>query len=623
MKYRTDIAGLRAVAVLPILLFHAGIAALPGGFVGVDIFFVISGFLITGIIVRELDRGRFTIAEFYRRRVARIAPALIVVLLATLFAGYVLMLPAELRTLGQSAAWAALFLSNFHFFATADYFGATAETAPLLHTWSLAVEEQFYIFYPPLMMLIWRWRPGSARGLIALACLLSFAAALFLGQTMREAAAFYLIPARAWELGLGALIALGAFPAVRGRALRQGLGAAGLGLIAAALFLVRPGALFPAPLALLPCLGAALLIAYGENGLTDRFLSCRPMRWIGDISYSLYLWHWPVITFYRLETGIQLAPHETAGLIALSIALAWASYVWVERPCLVWLRQGPRLAASRVALGGLCAMTATAGIALIMAPLAQRMRSYPQDVQYIASFLDYRETESYARQFRKGICFMGEEDAQTFNPDCLVPSPDRANLIVMGDSHAAQYWRAFADRYPDRNVIQATASGCRPLLAAGGAPRCTELMAHVFAMLAQQDPAARIDTVVLSGRWLDREVPELVRTAAWLHGLGLRLLVIGPTVEYDGDFPVLMARASLAENAAGVDARRLKEREALDARLGPLIEATGATYASAYRMECPAGRCRLRDGQGKPFHFDYGHLTLGAAQELVDRMPPL
>ena len=155
MKYRADIAGLRAVAVLPILLFHAGVNSLPGGFVGVDIFFVISGFLITGIIVRELDQGRFTITEFYRRRVARIVPALVAMLLVTLLAGYVVMLPSELAALGGSAAWASLFLSNVHFYMTADYFGAAAETTPLLHTWSLAVEEQFYIFYPPLMMLLW------------------------------------------------------------------------------------------------------------------------------------------------------------------------------------------------------------------------------------------------------------------------------------------------------------------------------------------------------------------------------------------------------------------------------------------------------------------------------------
>ncbi|KFI26950.1 hypothetical protein CG51_11390 [Haematobacter missouriensis] len=625
MKYRADIAGLRAVAVLPILLFHAGVNSLPGGFVGVDIFFVISGFLITGIIVRELDQGRFTITEFYRRRVARIVPALVAMLLVTLLAGYVVMLPSELAALGGSAAWASLFLSNVHFYMTADYFGAAAETTPLLHTWSLAVEEQFYIFYPPLMMLLWRWRRVAPRTAVAVVCLLSFAVALLLGQRGGSslAAAFYLIPSRAWELGLGALVALGAFPVIASPRLRQGLAVLGLLAILVAIRVIHPGALFPAPLALLPCLGAALLIAYGQSGVTAGLLSSWPMRRIGDISYSLYLWHWPVITFYRIETGIHLSRMETVGLVLASFAVAIASYVLIEKPALARLRHGSRLPALRISGFGLAVLVGTAALSLVVAPLGQRFRDYPPDTQYIASFIDYRETKDYAQQFRKGICFMGETDVQTFNADCLRLSTDKPNVIVLGDSHAAQYWRAFADRYPAWNVIQATASGCRPLLDARGEKRCTDLMAHVFAML-EAEPRPPVEAVVLAGRWLDSEAPALVRTVAWLKERGPRVLVIGPTVEYDGDFPVLMARAGLgatpAEMLADVEGKRLKEREALDARLAPLFSGTGATYVSVYRMECPA-ECLLRDQTGEPFHFDYGHLTLGAARQLVGMMP--
>lgn len=619
MKYRVDIAGLRAVAVLPILLFHAGVNSLPGGFVGVDIFFVISGFLITGIIVRELEQDRFTIAEFYRRRVARIAPALITMLLLTLAAGYVMLLPEDLTALGQSAAWASIFLSNVHFYLTADYFGATAETTPLLHTWSLAVEEQFYIFYPPLLMILWRWRGVSPRVAITVLCLLSFGIALYLGSS-RTAAAFYLIPARAWELGLGALVALGVFPVLRSPLLRQGLAVAGLLTILVAIRVIQPGQLFPAPLALFPCLGAALLISYGQTGVTSRLLSCWPMRRIGDISYSLYLWHWPIITFYRIETGIHLSQVETLALIVASILAGAASYRWIEQPCLAWLRKDSRLSAPRVAAWGCGALMALAAAALLVAPAAERLRSYPPDVQLLASFVDYRDSESYTRQFRKGVCFMGETDAQTFNRDCLRLSTDQPNLMVIGDSHAAQYWRAFADRYPDRNVVQATASGCRPLLDATGLERCTDLMKYAFGLLGEA-PKPGVEGIVLAGRWLDREVPALVATTKWLVDQGYRVMVIGPTVEYDGDFPVLMARARMDDEEASVDDLRLRDREMLDRRLQPLIEATGAIYVSAYRLECPEAGCLLRDRTGAPLHFDYGHLTLAASREMVERMP--
>ena len=347
------------------------------------------------------------------------------------------------------------------------------------------------------------------------------------------------------------------------------------------------------------------------------------MRRIGDISYSLYLWHWPIITFYRIETGIHLSRLETVGLVLASIAAAILSYAWIEQPALARLRHGSAPSALRIGGMGLAALAGVAVLSLAVAPLGQRFRGYPADTQYIASFIDYRETPDYANQFRKGICFMGETDAQTFNPDCLTLHRDRPNVIVLGDSHAAQYWRAFADRYPGWNVIQATASGCRPLLDAKGEKRCTDLMAHVFALLAA-NPRPPVEAIVLAGRWSDGEASALVRTAAWLKERGLRVLVIGPTVEYDGDFPVLMARAGLgeteAEMQADVDSKRLRDREALDTRLGPLVSATGAAYVSAYRLECAAG-CLLRDRQGEPFHFDYGHLTLGAARQLVAMMP--
>lgn len=288
MKHRYDIDGLRAVAVLPIVLFHAGVAAIQGGFIGVDIFFIISGFLITSIIMKELETGRFSILGFYRRRIVRIFPALFLLIGVVLLAGCLLMLPTEVDALGKSAAATAAFASNIYFWATADYFATSAELKPLLHTWSLGVEEQFYIFFPLLVVLLVRFARLALRWVILVLTVLSFGVSLYLASRNPDAG-FYLLPSRAWELGLGALVALGAFPAVRSRRGRDALSLIGIALIVAGYVLIDSARPFPAPWALFPCLGTALLIAYGETAVTARVLEMPPMRWIGAISYSLYL----------------------------------------------------------------------------------------------------------------------------------------------------------------------------------------------------------------------------------------------------------------------------------------------------------------------------------------------
>lgn len=616
VQYRSDITGLRAIAIIPIVLFHAGMTVIPGGFLGVDIFFVISGFLITSIITADFERNSFSILEFYRRRVARIFPALVFVLITTVLVGSVLMLPLELTGLSESAAMASIFLSNVYFFKTVNYFGASAEMLPLLHTWSLAVEEQFYIFYPIALMLIWKFRPGAAKGFVIAACLGSFAVAAVLGH-FRPSAAFYLTPARAWELGLGALVALGAFPPLSSRALRQALAVVGLALIVSGLFLITPGPLFPAPLALVPSFGAALLIAYGHETLTDRLLSLAPLRWFGDISYSLYLWHWPVITFYRLQHGIHLDPLETAALFAVSTALAYSTFVWVEKPGLRLLRNCSA-SRRRVVLGGLAALVATAGLTFSSPQTTRLWRDLPPDALTLASYSDYVKTDEYAYQYRRGVCFMGDLEPQIVNFDCLGTSDELPDVVVLGDSHAAQFWRAIDERLPGYNVIQATASGCLPVLRPMGPARCTDLVEYALAELT--DPV-EIEAIILSGRWSASQVGELVETVKVLRAKGLTVVVIGPTVEYDGEFPNILARAAMSgAGASFVDFLRRDERTELDRRMAPLIEAAGGEYVSAVSLECPAGECAYIDPAGVPFHFDYGHLTMNGARALVAAM---
>ncbi|MCB5200694.1 acyltransferase, partial [Loktanella sp. TSTF-M6] len=305
--YRRDIDGLRTLAVVPVVLGHAGLGLFAGGFVGVDVFFVISGFLITGILVRELEQGRFSLIDFYERRARRILPALFVVLAACIVVFWFLLLPQHYVVIGKAGIASLLFSSNIYFFRIdSAYFANATSMQPLLHTWSLAVEEQFYIVFPVLLWLIAAWRRTSRTLLIAGLSLASFALAVWM-VPRHPVAAFYLTPTRVWELGLGALLALGAFPALRHRLLAELVAAAGLVAIAWAVFTLDKTDPFPGLNALAPCLGAVAIIWAGQSQitLTGRLLSTRGMVGIGLMSYSLYLVHWPVLVAARILTSAR------------------------------------------------------------------------------------------------------------------------------------------------------------------------------------------------------------------------------------------------------------------------------------------------------------------------------
>jgi hypothetical protein len=443
-------------------------------------------------------------------------------------------------------------------------------------------------------------------------CIASFALALAFGQ-IRPDVSFYMFPTRAWELGIGALVALGVYPKGLGVRTQRFLAILGLALISMAIVVVRPNTWFPAPAALLPTIGAALLLAYGRNGPTSALLSSRPFVWIGDISYSLYLWHWPIITFYRLQTGVELNLVETGCLIAASIAAAAVTRLLVEEPFRKRLVRMPR---SGVVVGGVAALVLLTAVSLGSAAKPISLQPLSPEVIRVAALADYDTTADYRHQFRKGECFMGEADKQTFNKVCLSLDPDRQNWVIFGDSHAAQYWRAFAELWPEKNVIQATASGCRPLIDSTGPERCTAMVDFVLSDLLRP---GNVDGVVLAGRWRGEEVPALLATVREVKARGLDVVVIGPTVEYDGDLPLIMARAQLAGSNHGIEKRQLADRARLDRQLGPLVRSEGATYVSQFDAECPEGTCIFLDGTGSPIHFDYGHLTLSGARILVRR----
>ena len=334
MQYRADIDGLRSLAIVPIVLFHAGFSLFSGGFVGVDIFFVISGYLITSIIAKEIRGGQFDLWRFYERRIRRIFPALIVMLLFSGVAGWLLLFPLDLQAFGQSMVASTGFVANISFWLQSGYFDTASDLKPLLHTWSLAVEEQFYLFFP-LVLLVTIRASRDPRRIVWILLLLSFALSLF-GVSRNPDATFYLIPTRAWELLIGSVLALDAVPIVKNHTAREMLAGLGLGLILVPVFAYSSQTPFPGLSALWPCLGTALIIRSGGAQLPPtrvaRLLMLRGVVLIGLMSYSLYLWHWPIMVFshhWLLEK-----PDSTGKilLVAASVLAAFASWLLVEKP---------------------------------------------------------------------------------------------------------------------------------------------------------------------------------------------------------------------------------------------------------------------------------------------------
>ena len=332
--YRPEIDGMRAVAVILVMLFHAGLDGFEGGYIGVDVFFVISGYLITRLILEEMRDGRFSMARFYERRARRILPALAVMIALIIPPALWLMVPFQVEDFGQSIVAVTLFASNVLFWRESGYFEAEAEQKPLLHTWSLANEEQFYILVPLLLLLLWRSGRGNVRTVLAVLSIVALGSLAYAEYASRHfpAANFYLLPGRAWEMLVGALCAL--FLAQRRAAPIPFATGLGISMILVSAFAFDTTTPFPSLYALLPVLGTALVILdSGPAGRVAAFLGSPAMRGIGLISYSAYLWHMPLLAFLAIHHFGDAPLWMRLAALALSFPLAWLSWKLIEQPC--------------------------------------------------------------------------------------------------------------------------------------------------------------------------------------------------------------------------------------------------------------------------------------------------
>ena len=430
MNYRREIDGLRSVAVIPVVLFHAGFQQFSGGFVGVDIFFVISGYLITSIIISEQAKGRFSLLKFYERRARRILPVLFFVLLCCLPFAWAWMLPGQMESFGRSIIAVCLFASNFFFWSqSGGYFAAASEEQPLLHTWSLAVEEQYYMLFPLFIMLIWRFGRRALIAAIAMMALASLLLAQY-GSVNFATANFYSPATRAWELLAGSLCA---FLLTDGRHYRNNiLSLAGLVIIVFSIFAYDQTTPFPSLYAFVPVLGAVLIILFGAEGtLTARLLSTRPMVGIGLISYSLYLWHQPVFAFARIRSLTEPSHVLMTALAFVCVSLAYLSWRFVETPF--------RKNSAAQLLPTPARILSASGIAAALFILAGFYGTSNNGLQFR---LPPAALDALAEQERHDpvmeTCLFDKGEASLPHPikDCLTKHSTASKTILIGDSHA-------------------------------------------------------------------------------------------------------------------------------------------------------------------------------------------
>lgn len=640
MEYRPEIDGLRAVAVVPVILFHAGFRSFAGGFVGVDVFFVISGYLITTIILADMDKGAFSLATFYERRARRILPALFAVILCCLPFAWLWLLPDHLEDFGESMTAVATFSSNVLFWQESGYFDTAAELKPLLHTWSLAVEEQYYVLFPIFLMALWRWPRRWMLGALLAVGAASVALAQWAAYNA-PAAAFFLLPTRGWEIAIGAMIAFfslhrrsQARVSASGRMAGEVGGGVGLALICYAVVAFDKTTPFPGAYALVPTMGAALVIVFATSQtVVGRVLSTKWLVGVGLISYSAYLWHQPLFAFARQRSLVDVSVPVVLALSVLALLLGYLTWRFVERP----FRDKRAFTRRRIfAFGvvGSAVLAATGVVAQSSDGLDQRTNGHGTALGDIAS----RVRTNYGLD-RK--C----DGAFTLSPKCR--TGDRPDILVWGDSYAMQLVQGLLASGPPAQLIQMTKTACGPMFDVAPvftreynvkwAEGCLAFNSEVrqwlttnktvrFAVLSSPFWQYMEDgQLLIDGRLhdasMDVAAEYLHRTLNELKGMGITPVVFSPTPQDGNNIGQCLVKAEffgVDVTACDFSREDVTERsEAVYAWLARIAETENVVFLSDGM--CRAGKC-LASMDGTFIYRDKGHLSQEGSAFLGKRM---
>jgi peptidoglycan/LPS O-acetylase OafA/YrhL len=626
MTYRPDVDGLRALAVLAVVGFHAFPGAVPGGFIGVDVFFVISGFLITGIMVDAAAAGRFSLSGFYARRIRRIFPALIVVLAACYAAGWLWLFEDRFAQLGKHVAGGAGFASNFLLWQEAGYFDASGETKPLLHLWSLGIEEQFYLAWPLIVYVAWRTRVS----VLVVAAVAAAASLAFNLYSIRQdlVGTFYSPATRAWELMTGSLLAcavrpalLANWPGVRGaferltagQGRRDLLSVAGLLAVAGAMMGLNGARHYPGAWAMIPVAGAALLIAAGPGAVINRAaLSASPMVWLGLVSYPLYLWHWPLLAFARIWQAGEPPVLVRMGAVTLALVLAVITYRALERPIRFGAWRG----------GVVPALSAAMAVLLLVGWQTYQRDGFPMrainltDRAHFTKYYEAIKRQEMPAAYREECDFMdwrNEATKDTIAAACTEPG-SRRTMLLWGDSFAQALSTGIRSLLPaDTRLAQVTTSHCqasvdgRDFGVPGG--RCAR--ANAFALSAVR--TLRPEVVVVAQR-AEHELTDWNAFAAEVRAAGAgRVVLVGPSPQWLPSLPAIVVSHFWPQPptliAEGLDRNAQESDRALQSRYR---DSADLQYVSLMNALCEPGGCRAVVPGTTPAElitFDMGHLT--------------
>jgi hypothetical protein len=648
-KYRADIDGLRAIAVLSVVGFHAFPSLIAGGFFGVDIFFVISGFLISTIILSNLERGTFSFIEFYIRRIRRIFPALLVVLAASFCVGWFVLLPDEYKQLGKHIAGGAGFISNYLFWAESGYFDNASETKPMLHLWSLGIEEQFYIIWPLLLWVLWKKRFNLLTVIFA-TTLISFA--LNIDLVIHHAkAAFYSPPTRFWELSMGSVLAYTKLhsqtflsglwhrivtigkqvihvqtPAGSGKLNSNFQSFLGILLLSISVLLLSREHSIPGWWALFPTLGTVLIISAGAQAWPNRIiLSNRILVWFGWISFPLYLWHWPLLSFARIVKLESLSTEIKIAAIFMSVVLAWLTYRLIEKP----IRFGGYRNAKTSILLALMIVTGLVGYNTYSRDgLGFRLNKDQED--YSAYFENSRPEEKYFTQTNRGKYYRDECNfydveksrigqatqvpRNKIDSSCYERSAKYSDAVfIWGDSHAQQLYIGLKHNLPPNwQILQVASSGCAPNIHAlhpSRVDQCTQ--SNWFALKTIRDTKPQ---VVIVAQSVGHNINTVNQIAATLKSLGVpKVIFTGPTPHWTADLPKIILRR-LWENTPqrtynGIEQQTLSENSTLQKKFK---QTDTDIFVNIIDLFCNKDGCLTYLGHDKKTgitSWDYGHLT--------------
>jgi peptidoglycan/LPS O-acetylase OafA/YrhL len=626
MEYRREIDGLRALAVIPVMLFHAGFELFSGGFIGVDVFFVISGYLITSIILADLEAGTFSIAGFYERRARRILPALFLVLGTCIPLAWFLLLPGHMKGFSQGLIAVPLFASNVLFWRQSGYFDTAAELNPLLHTWSLAVEEQFYLLFPLLLMLA--LKVGGRRRWTAMwlmiAAVLSISIAEW-GSLHRPAATFFLLPTRAWELAIGSLVAF--YLAHDERRLfapfaNDLLGLIGFGLILFSVFSYRSTTPFPGLYALAPTVGTALVIVFASHRTyAGRVLGSKALVGLGLVSYSAYLWHQPLLAFARHKSAEDLKWPALMAMVVATFVLAFVTWKLVEQP----FRDRRRF--DRRAIFGAAALCSTLFVAVGALGVATNgaEQRFSVHERHLIAMTDYKNA-MVAFQLRK--CFIDYDqnyDVLLAN-DCFSEVSTKRRVVVFGDSEAAHLAHGLRSVFPESlyRVDQWTATSCRPVAFPDQTERCRKFVTYfvdtILPKLREQD------LLVIAGNWglTERgmghtQFVERIEKAFGRFGTSrAKIIVFGNAP----DFTKHPIEQILKRNAAGERQvyQHAIDYSATDARVSGLTKQHGFIYFDPSSQLCNGSSDCLVYDNGEPIFSDANHLSAKGSRFIAEKL---